>query len=711
MGSFTFYTHIPLLRLDSEGYRFGQGVLFPMAFDDFNSLTLGAFEDHRKAYEATAPVFYRVSVELDFPYVKPGSHNGMIELKAASDQWGILDKLGWGIVRRFHDLVVDPAWVALLLAAPASALPAPRLSVTFVLPPEGYYFSLGGMQGFGFHVQGDADQEYLFLPEAAGPPVIESTITKASNLVNFVYKAREHPEFGAAFSYLAAQSSPTLSKFEQLTLSVIALEALLLPEIRTGLQKVFARRLSNLLSVDNDHRGQLKKMADRLYGYRSAGVHGDLTSVNDRDVIVEQAAAPQALTASVLTLAFYFMERMKKEPDSTLSGEGTPTGNTDQGLDPEREVIDQPTAPHQAWVGRVPLENPPGLRTPDRLLRSNTPLVTGFSMASNTKLDSLNAPDGKAISWSPLVGLGITGVGIAMGSILDPTLVPFNVQEIISMEERDIQRDFISDMRMDKITVAGMMVRRETIAPFITLAELQPFQRTRDLGVIALRLAGYTQFIDPELLGWYVYDGSIRHRFPTVYRQTILKMLDQDQHEHVSAADAAGITPIWQMLSRYDSNARHAGIDRLLTMYRRTFDHRFLPIAAQAGLMFSTLEAMLGKFRGKDDPIQLEELVKAMAGERLPEATAWFTAEGRGFRNHVAHGFWNPKEEQVNQPLAYMSALLGVLLPQFISAWLSHGDHNQQKPGHVFTELASQRVNQGHVNIGNLSTDVVLEEK
>ncbi len=137
MYSLLFLTHIPLLRLESDVVPFGDGALFRMPFDSFNLLTMGAFADHQRDYDATAPVFYQVELDLDHPFIKPERSNqqAMQEMKISSDNFGFLDRLGLSFVRIFHEQFVDPAWGALLLAAPASALPAPRLSVIFVLPP------------------------------------------------------------------------------------------------------------------------------------------------------------------------------------------------------------------------------------------------------------------------------------------------------------------------------------------------------------------------------------------------------------------------------------------------------------------------------------------------------------------------------------------------------------------------------------------------
>jgi hypothetical protein len=106
--------------------------------------------------------------------------------------------------------------------------------------------------------------------------------------------------------------------------------------------------------------------------------------------------------------------------------------------------------------------------------------------------------------------------------------------------------------------------------------------------------------------------------------------------------------------------------------------------------MFSTLEGILGHFRRRDDPVQLHHLATALAGKDLPEATEWFEREGRDYRNSVAHGFWNPSEEQANQPLDYLTSLLSVLLVQFLRHWSELEDRARQHPGLSFTEYATR---------------------
>src|ERR1041384_1292862 len=91
MSELVFLAHLPLLRIDSESLHFASGDLWRMPFANFLGLTGGAFENHQTEYEETAPVFYRVLLDLELPSLTPGRADGTtaIEIKAPSDNWGL----------------------------------------------------------------------------------------------------------------------------------------------------------------------------------------------------------------------------------------------------------------------------------------------------------------------------------------------------------------------------------------------------------------------------------------------------------------------------------------------------------------------------------------------------------------------------------------------------------------------------------------------
>ena len=119
------------------------------------------------------------------------------------------------------------------------------------------------------------------------------------------------------------------------------------------------------------------------------------------------------------------------------------------------------------------------------------------------------------------------------------------------------------------------------------------------MAVAALRLAEYSEFVDPELLGWFVYDRSIRHRLPTIFRQTVLQEMSKEPSQTIRKEDVKRIVKSWRLLAKYETVARNAEVDIVLTMLRRAHDKRFLAPEARAGLLINILEATLGRFRSK----------------------------------------------------------------------------------------------------------------
>src|SRR6266487_2007679 len=96
MNKMIFLAHLPLLRIAEEEVPFAEGSLWRLPFEVYNELSAGAFEDHEKAYTATAPVFYRANADLNVPLVRPADevprHSG--ELKVPSNNWEFLNQLG-----------------------------------------------------------------------------------------------------------------------------------------------------------------------------------------------------------------------------------------------------------------------------------------------------------------------------------------------------------------------------------------------------------------------------------------------------------------------------------------------------------------------------------------------------------------------------------------------------------------------------------------
>ena len=289
---------------------------------------------------------------------------------------------------------------------------------------------------------------------------------------------------------------------------------------------------------------------------------------------------------------------------------------------------------------------------------------------------SLSSPEGELLSWAPLVGLGYEGDQVAEAG-LATALVTLNAREVVSMEEKDIRRDFISSLELTEDSIAGLAAAAPSPGSGMLDAEVVAgLVRRRDLAVTGLRLLGYDGFDDPELLGWYVYDGSMRHRRETVVRQSVIMGLGRSPEQSVGAVEVGALMAAWTRLGEYDSVARDRGVDATLDLFRWAHDARFTGLETRAAILLCVIEATLGRFRGKDDEVSLEALVGALDGVD-PAAAAWFSAEGRSFRNSVAHGYWRPRLERAGalerpvepEPLAFLRAIGRAALSELLRTW------------------------------------------
>ena len=326
----------------------------------------------------------------------------------------------------------------------------------------------------------------------------------------------------------------------------------------------------------------------------------------------------------------------------------------------------------------------------ERLLRSTTEETFGFIEG----VSSLEAPRGTLLSWSPLVGLGIENE-FQLGQDGAPFVRSFDGREILSLEDKDIRRDFIAQLHTSAQPVAVLAIAKKAGGE-VSYRRDGPgdLLRQRDLAVVSLRLSGFTNFHDPELLGSFVYEGKMRYRRATILRQTILEELRREPEQRIGPSDSVHTGPFWHLLAEYDRVARHPDVDGVLVMFRRACDRRFLPVNARAGLMFSVLEAMLGRSRPVNEKIQLDTLVTRLAGADSP-ATIWFADNGRSFRNAVAHGHWD-FESGDQQPLELMATILRAVLPAFVRCWVELRDRTVDRPGRAFIKRVTQHAAGGH---------------
>ena len=280
------------------------------------------------------------------------------------------------------------------------------------------------------------------------------------------------------------------------------------------------------------------------------------------------------------------------------------------------------------------------------------------------------------MSWSPLAGLAYEGPPV-WHDALGVHLTAMGSDAVVAMEEKDIRRDFIAKVRLGD-PIAALAVVSPHAGSMVDEEHVSPLTRVRDLAVVGLRLAGLDAFVDPELLGWYVYDGSLRYRRETVLRQSIIMRIDAPGIVSIDPAALGRVQESWSLLATYERVARDAEIDRILDLYRRVHDRRFLPATTRALLAWIGLEATLGRFRSPKAKVRLETLSAAL--DDVPaEAVAWLQADGRRFRNALAHGDWSPEPmsppeiwltdyEPIARLLAISRAAVGTLLAIWVEA-------------------------------------------
>lgn len=650
MASVVFFTHIPLLRLAGDEVPFAHGELTHLAWDDYNSLSQGAFEDFQTLYEATAPVFYRVDWREaeEQPVSDEPPTGGMLELSLPTQAWdAVLSNVGLGFISAYVNNMADPAWIALLLAAPAVAPAWPRLSVSFAVSGDRTTsFAFQDRRYDGVRVDGDAGQLLLFSPRAAGSEITREAVEHADCLLAMLAEKPLKREVAAALGALCGLTHPTLSPDQQTTLAVVSLEALLLPEVTTSLRATFGRRVAALLAPAAE-RHELEKAARALYDARSASIHA-------REAVSRAAARPafaqQALAAAIETLLSH-SDDVATVCARLDEGDGTP-----------------------AVPGLLLAEEIAGRQAPDRLRGRMPKVAGGFSAGGDVA--SMAAEAGTLLSWSPLVGLtskGEFGFGEDSGVLLTMA----SPRTVLTLEDKDVRRE-LGNLVMSESPIACLGVGHPSSND--DEQDLVPLMRRRDLAVTALRLAGFGAFVDPELLGIYVYNGNTRMIDSSVFSLMILRGMGSEPEKSFGEDDMSCVYPWWRLLLDYDRHARHDEIDHVLALYRRAHDRRFLPPDARAGLLFATLEAMLGRFRAPEDPVQLEGLVRRIAGRDDP-AVAWFAENGRALRNAIAHGYWDRDEE----PLERLQALLGPVLVAFLEAWVE-GDDRDGRPARVFLD-------------------------
>ena len=669
MAELSFVAHLPLLRIASEQINCGDFSLWRMPFTFFNDLTQGAFSDHQARYDATQPVFLRVDMTFDAgdglvrKVRAPGP--AVMELKISTANWTSLTPMGLHSILALHDGVIDRFSSALALAVPASVLPPSRWSVTFAQVDEEHSFVFGDRPYGTVRVQGDADVEYLFENSCAGDALDDAAIQRAGQWLGLVDFAMQHEALAAALRVLRASAAPSLTEDDQSLLCSVALEALLQPEVRSGLGEVFATRSSHLPGAEDV--AALRSAAAILYDARSAGLHG-AAQAPDATVPVHALYAAQLLAAAVVGLAH-----------------GLRAGGT---LDQLRaELADGPMEAFGAPAWRLS-DSPTGLRSSFRI----SPLVRQRSFLTRVTSAGIHGVDGVYGCYAPLTGLACLAPQ-PLGEPPCPGFMPLSGSEVVSLEDRDIARDYLSELHMvpERIASLALFLREEDVNSD-DQAALRVLRRQRDLAVASLRLAGFDGFIDPELAGLHVYHEKRPLREPSVLRQTVLTRLRNEADATVTDADRERTAPMWALLHRYSRSATHPDIERWLSAFRRLHDRDFIPPVARANLGFALLEALLGRFRAPDDPVPLELLVSVVVGAADP-AVVWFTQEGRTWRNALAHGRLRQIEDEA--PIQHLLVIARAALPRAIALWLDKGDPKARPAKLLIRTLSSDLSDRG----------------
>lgn len=659
--SLTVNVHIPLLRITEESIPFLDGTLWQMPFETFNYLTAGAFEDQKAAYIRTQPVFFNIDLPAAAePWMLDASLacNHVLEHKLPSNAATLADANPNGITenlyRHIHTTVAEKVWSALLLAAPDAQLIQPIHSITFISSKEGvYYFSLDAQKTTNdANVRGDADAEYLFMHEACAQPLPPAQVQEATQYFSLIQTIEHSPELNNTLTSLQSTCLPYLSEKEKFTLCMAALEQLLVPEVYREIRANFAHRVATLLYSLPGSYANFYALASQLYKRRSQALHGQALSA----VAFSSAAeAQKILAALVVQLAARVAEGATL--DTLLQqAAGSPIVPPENGT----------TAHAHTYLNHAEAKH----------LYAQLKITSTLSSHANTATDR----ETLLVHWSPLIGLAAEAEGMVQP--LAAFFTSLSTDDIISLEDKNIRRDFIGSLRTSCASTAAIGLvqtwpnEEAANEPSLWLPVLE---KKRNLLVVALRLYGYKQFIDPALLGIYMYRKNLRYRKASVLRQSILLEMRKTPKEVITIQDREPLLLQCKLIEQYFTQVHSAEADHMLNLYRIVHEHRYMPVGTRMGVAFTLLEKMLGGFRPKAETVQLEDLVATAVGDT--EATHWFRQNGRTTRNQVAHGYWQPASQRPD--FIHMVAVLDGLLPVFINSLLVHHDPAAQKPKDV----------------------------
>ncbi|WP_298855418.1 hypothetical protein [uncultured Ruegeria sp.] len=605
-----------------------------LPYDEYQALTGGA-HDRKSEYEMGRPVALVSVVETDLVPQQTLSGSRFLEMKSPAHRTDLLATLPNGDAVAWALDMIYGAWVSLSLARPVSGFIQPRLSSFFLVPDGPKQFEWRENTFDGIQVQGDADHEYFVASKLTEAPLTQVDIQHANRIAHLIRPIQKTPELaGALRTFLDAQDA-ALGRVEQATLCTIALEELLLRGQTTGLQKAFVAASSALVPKS----GTVSKRAlGDLYGLRSDVLHGRSGNV--------AAASPEtlALAPALLASAILSLGRAVSEGStfSSLLNEGT-------------EALSR-IVQKGSWQAEEQF------RVDNRMSGHRSSIATQMGT-------TMGAPEGKAIAWSPLIGLDCPEGVFTIGKTAPVALSALSFVKLEELEDGYIREDFLR--RTSAAIQAGQIP--DTGRALL----LVPDAKNNNTGiraraphdypsvratVIALRALGFGNFLDPVLLGEYYFEGKLRLRLPSVYRQTLLtKWLDEvDQPDPVVLSEAGALADTVLQIAQ-----DHPGIDRQLTLLREAFFHPIVSNPVRARLCFAFTDAVVGRISGSDIGAQVARLAQEIA----PGSTGrWFAKDARGLRNRLAHtGASEVPENDLNQLLAF-SQYLALQLLRYVSS-------------------------------------------
>lgn len=642
-GQIVLVSHLPCVRMADEAASFlgGRAELQRLPWDQYEVLTAGAF-DREKEYVTGDPVvlFAQSSTSL-FDRVE-GAKSGLFEAKAPSDDVSILQYLpcptciAWGLDTTFV------AWATLSLAKPLSGFIKPRHSTMFLVAQGDKVFANSDSNVDGIQLQGDADHEYFYAEKFCASLLTRKDIAYADELLSLLEPIYRTPALAGALQSLLASQDAALGRVEHALLCIISLEELLLEGQTHSLRKSFTGRLAALVPQqmrDQISEGDIKQ----LYDLRSDFLHGrsdELPPIDDKVL----ALAPAFLSAAIRTLA-------------TAVRDGADLAT----------IVDSGVAGLSCIASQDPWQSLEEFRPDNRISGYRHSLVT--SMTSR-----MFASEKSTLVWAPLLGLEVPAEGTLIGGTDRNALLPLDFAELEELEDRLIRLDFMADLSSkirlglieDKGRACLMVPVKNGAMPDLQGRDPIDYPTVRAF-VIAMRTLGFSGFIDPLLLGEFLYHEKLRLRIPTVYRQTLINKhfdsFDQPTPEQLEQASA-----LRDVVLRISHD--YPGTDNLLNLLREAHFHPVVDKAVRARLCFAFIDGVIGRLKGDDIAGQV-----ATIGQRVApgDVGRWFSDDARRLRNRLAHSGDNDiSPEDFAKLLSFSNRLCFTLLDYLAGS--SEGD-------------------------------------